>query len=270
MKINIDSNIVPFIKELGFQDRELGKQVVASAELLVDHSLFRNVDTIRRLQCYMEHQVWCVWDFMSLAKSIQIRVNPVAVPWVPPKDPEVVALMNDIITGEEADIGPDGAYSSHFEIFRNAMNSTGCDTRPIDDFLKSLATEKKSTLDALQHDNISSSSREFVQSTFELASLEIHETAAAFCLGRELAVPNMFEKFRPNLPSNKKADAFRWYLNRHVELDSEQHGPKCIRMVKILVGDDAIKAKQALEAGDLALKYRKRYLDAILNQVERH
>jgi Protein of unknown function (DUF3050) len=38
---------------------------------LEDHPIWPQLSSLERVQCFMEHHVWAVWDFMSLLKSLQ-------------------------------------------------------------------------------------------------------------------------------------------------------------------------------------------------------
>jgi len=74
------------------------------------HGRFRRIEDIR---VFMQHHVWCVWDFMSLLKSIQRELAPAAWPWLPRPDVDAARLINEITVGEESDLGPDGRFQSH-------------------------------------------------------------------------------------------------------------------------------------------------------------
>ncbi|MEM7476321.1 MAG: DUF3050 domain-containing protein, partial [Planctomycetota bacterium] len=92
IEIHTFHQISNFIRMLGHEETALGEQAEDAAMRVVRHELFESVNSIQRLRTYMEYQVWCVWDFMSIAKSIQHRINPQTMPWIPPDDPESVAL----------------------------------------------------------------------------------------------------------------------------------------------------------------------------------
>ena len=71
------------------------------------------------------------------------------------------------------------------------------------------------------------------------------QVAAVFAFGREDIIPDMFRELlpRPGDPCSvevteveKKISVFRYYLERHIELDGKDHGPLAIRLVEQLNG----------------------------------
>ena len=69
---------------------------------------------------------------MSLLKRLQQDMTCVKVPWFP-EDNSRVAL-NDMVIGEETDIGPDSAYLSHFCLYLRATREIGAGTRQFESF----------------------------------------------------------------------------------------------------------------------------------------
>jgi hypothetical protein len=61
---------------------------------LVEHPIYTAVESVDDLRCFMEQHVICVWDFMTLLKSLQHELCPSEIPWVPPRDPEAARLIN--------------------------------------------------------------------------------------------------------------------------------------------------------------------------------
>ena len=52
------------------------------------HSLWSVITTPEALRVFMEHHVYCVWDFMSLLKSLQRQLTSIAIPWQPRGRPQ--------------------------------------------------------------------------------------------------------------------------------------------------------------------------------------
>ena len=69
------------------------------------------------------------------------------------------------------------------------------------------------------------------------------QVAAVFAFGREDLIPDMFREILPGSGDpcsanevEKKISVFRYYLERHIELDGKDHGPLAIRLVEQLNG----------------------------------
>ena len=221
----------------------------------------RNVDDLR---CFMEHHVYSVWDFMSLLKYLQHGVAPANVPWLPTGDAAVTSaqrFINEIVVGEETDDGlPDAkgnpTFISHFDLYIGAMEEVGANTEPVKAFLKSV--QRNGIEKALKIGKIPEPARQFMQTTFGFIDTDkTHIVAAAFALGREQVIPGMFRALLADMNiSKKKAPLFYYYLERHIHLDDEFHGPLSIKLLAHLCGDSAAKLRAAAKAGREAIEAR--------------
>ena len=61
----------------------LRQRLVPLKDALLNHPLYRRIDTLPALRLFMEHHVFAVWDFMSLLKELQRRLCCTTVPWAP-------------------------------------------------------------------------------------------------------------------------------------------------------------------------------------------
>jgi hypothetical protein len=228
------------------------------------HPLYASVRTLADLRCFMEHHVYAVWDFMSLLKFLQGAVAPVSVPWLPTGSAQSTLaqrFINEIVLGEETDEGlPDSAknpsFISHFDLYLGAMEEVGADTRPVRAFLK--AVKKKGLTAALLKSDIPEPSRRFMATTFGFLDTEkAHLVGAAFALGREQVIPGMFRSLLSDMGiSKKKAPLFHYYLERHIHLDDESHGPLSLKLLAQLCGNSASKHKAAGKAARQAVEAR--------------
>ena len=110
------------------------EQLCSLRAALLDHPIYTQVVSVADLRLFMEDHVFAVWDFMSLLKRLQQDLTCVKVPWFPADDDRAARLINDIVIGEETDIGPDGAYVSHLGLFLRAMGDIGASTRQFEKF----------------------------------------------------------------------------------------------------------------------------------------
>ncbi|MDO7883958.1 DUF3050 domain-containing protein [Hymenobacter cheonanensis] len=231
--------------------QQLQAQLQPARQRMVDHAVYRRLETLADLRVFMEHHVYAVWDFMSLLKALQRELTCVELPWVPKGNPATRRLINDIVLEEETDLDPEGQPTSHFELYLRAMREAGADTAPAERLLAALA-EGASVPAALAAAQAPASVQEFVKHTFGvIAGGQPHAIAAAFTFGREDVIPDMFRSLIADLGQRfpGQLDTFTYYLNRHIELDEDHHAPLAHQMVRDLCGTDPARWQQA---GDIA------------------
>jgi hypothetical protein len=229
---------------------------------LAHHPLYRGIQTAQHLRTFMESHVFAVWDFMSLLKSLQSHLTCVSIPWHPTQFPESRRFINEIVLGEESDLYQ-GRTISHFELYLEAMRETGANTTPIQHLLGQVKIAGKFSLES---DLIPDAARRFVQYTFSLIdSGRLPAIAAAFTFGREDIIPDIFRSLVHDLnrTQGNKFAKFIWYLERHIEVDSEDHGPLSLRMIADLCGSDPGLWEEAASAAESALTARIALWDGI-------
>lgn len=236
---------------------------------LHNHPFFIEITSRRKLQRFMESHVFAVWDFMTLAKRLQQDLTCVRLPWLPPSDPQSARLINEIVLSEESDNHPTRGHCSHFELYLEAMDEVGADTSQIHRFI------------ALQHQEVDASAAltmigalpevgDFVRSTLHLAlNAPTHCVAAVFLHGRECVIPGMFERLlQQNALIPCQAPALRNYLERHVELDTQDHGPAAEQLLERLVAADPNYRRQANEAALAGVESRIALWDAVRTSLQ--
>ncbi len=239
---------------------------------LLKHHLYGLLSGPDAVRHFMRHHVFCVWDFQCLIKALQKRLTCVEVPWFPTSDPEARRLVNEIVLDEESDEDGKGGYASHFELYLEAMRDAGADTVPIQTFLDSLH-EGATWCEAFGHANVSPTNPAvvgFVGNTMELiASGEVHQVAAAFALGREDVIPEMFQRVVAGLAQQapEHFERFRYYLERHITTDAERHGPMAKRVLARLCGEDPKRWTEAEQAARAALGARLVLWDEIASSL---
>ena len=236
---------------------------------LLEHPIYEAVNDLRAVRVFMRSHVFAVWDFMSLLKRLQADVTRTTLPWLPPADPQLARFVNEIVLGEETDEDGDGGYCSHFELYQFAMRELAADTQPIDTFTSRLRSGWSASK-ALDEIDIPHTTREFTLRNLELAeTARPHEVAAAFCFGREDVIPEMFARLVRSLPAgNQSVQRLAYYLERHIELDGDEHGPLAIRLVNRLCGESEQAWREATEAAISAVQLRIDLWDGVLAALE--
>ena len=238
--------------------------------ILNNHSLLTTdlIQTEQDLRVFMEHHVYAVWDFMSLAKSLQHAICPSGNLWIPTRiQRRCGRFINEIILAEESDIAPFGQSStSHFDLYLMSMAELGANTQDITEFIRQV---EKQGLEALTTATIPKPASEFMQSTFGfIATGKPHVIASVLAFGREDVIPDMFTRMCNQLDySELQHPRFRYYLDRHIEVDSGDHGPAALNMIEELCENDPIKIIEAEQAGIAAITARIRFWDSIERKI---
>ena len=218
----------------------------------------------------MEDHVFAVWDFMSLLKRLQKELTCTTVPWFPADDARAARLINDIVIGEETDVDPDGSYVSHLDLYLRAMVDVGANTRQFDTF-RSMARVGISVETAMVRTGVRPHVRAFVEHTMTLARTgSTEEVLAAFFYGREDIIPEMFSRLQKSLPGAKHDDPLRhfiYYIDRHIELDGDSHGPMGRELLEGLVANSPERDERALRAACNSIKARIELWNGTLNAI---
>lgn len=242
--------------------------IVSFKNQLEDHPIYEAIATLDDLQRFMQHHVYSVWDFMSLVKHLQGVVAPTGAPWVPHGDASVRRFINEIVLEEECDETADGEYSSHFELYQTAMQEVGAETESLTEFIACVQSEGIHV--ALALPCVPEASRQFTTNTF--ACIEEgapHKIAAAFALGREHIIPDMFRAILKRTGvTEAEAPVFHYYLNRHIDLDGDFHAPLSLRLLNGLCAGDETKIQEAIEAAQQAVQARLQLWDGVLESIQ--
>ncbi len=249
---------------------EISKEVISHFKnRLEQHPIYEAVASIQDLQCFMEHHVYSVWDFMSLIKYLQSIVAPTIYPWVPQGDASVRRFINELVLEEESDQTHEGnQFSSHFELYQRAMAEIGADITASNSFIKTVA--EQGIDDALALATVPSPSQQFTSTTFRfIHQNKPHEVAAALALGREHIIPCMFRSILQHIGvSEHDAPIFHFYLNRHIHLDEDFHAPLSLRLLNRLCADDTNKVQEAIAAAETAVNARLAFWDGVLAAIK--
>lgn len=253
-----------------------GKRIAAlqqSTELyrqqIIQHKVYGVISSMEHLRIFMQHHVYAVWDFMSLLKSLQNNLTCTTVPWFPKGNAETRYLINEIVAGEESDVDPQGNRMSHFELYLSAMEQAGADTSQIKRFTQTLMAGgdlEKAFTGAGVPDTV----RSFVNFTFStINGGKDHVQAAVFTFGREDLIPGMFlsviNDMNHSFPEN--ISLFKYYLDRHIEVDGDHHSILALQMTENLCGDDESKWAAAETATIESLQKRILLWDGVYEAI---
>ncbi|REA62854.1 heme oxygenase [Dyadobacter luteus] len=237
---------------------------------LITHPLYNQISSLDDLKIFMEAHVFAVWDFMSLLKALQQKLTCVSIPWMPVGDAETRFLINEIVTGEESDVDQHGRRCSHFELYLEAMTQAGCSPDQINTFC-SAVTANKQISNALENAGVPAHVTEFVNHTFSvIAKGDPHLLAAVFTFGREDLIPDIFLSFVKELHKQtpEQTDIFKYYLERHIEVDGEHHSQLAYQMTSSLCGEDDRNWGEATQAVIEALQQRIALWDGITKAIK--
>ncbi len=231
---------------------------------LNNHRLYSALESIDDIKIFMQQHVFAVWDFMSLLKSLQNHLTTTTLPWTPVANPETSRFINEIVLGEESDVNELGEPKSHYDMYLDAMNQIGANTTQIIDFVNFIK-QGHSVNDAAMHVNLNNETFKFIQFTFNVIDTnKPHVIASAFTFGREDVIPDMFfQIINQSQTKDNSYSKLTYYLNRHIELDGDEHGPLSLKMIEALCGHDDIKWAETLQTAKQALTHRLALWDAI-------
>ena len=239
---------------------ELNKRIQLYKKEIVEHELYKKLNSIDDIAILMQYHVYAVWDFMCLLKGLQSILTCTSSPWKPIGDTKIRRLINSIVLEEESDVDADGNPASHYEMYLDAMRECGANTKDIESFVSNVNTDNIPPV----NNGVDS----FLKSTFGVINSNApHKIAAAFTFGREDLIPDMFSAIVKEYNNNNKLDKFIYYLERHIELDGGEHGPLALQLVSDLCGNDERKWEEVEETAIECLIARKKLWDVVLSEL---
>lgn len=249
----------------------LNNAITLTRKRLLQHPLYTSIKTTEDLQTFMQSHIYAVWDFMSLLKALQQQLTCTALPWQPVGNTQLRYLINEIVLAEETDESADGMHMSHYEMYLDAMRAAGIDTEKVEMQIQNWKSidqilEVTKTAQLPEHVN------QFLATTFNVIKRgKAHEIAAAFTYGREDLIPEMFTEIIGGLEKSTVSidlSKIKYYFDRHIELDGDEHGPMAHKMVALLCGNNQEKWNEVTLVSQQAMESRYKLFSGILKSIK--
>jgi hypothetical protein len=251
------------------QIEKLQQAIEPLRQQIINHQVYDLITSIDDLGVFMNHHIYAVWDFMSLLKALQQNLTCTGVPWFPVGSANARYLINEIVTGEESDVDGNGDRKSHYEMYLEAMQQCDADAAGFLNFISAL----KNTGDlqaAFNFAETPGTAGAFVEHTFDVInSNKAYLQAAVFTFGREDLIPKMFLSIVNDLNSKfpEQVSQFKYYLDRHIEVDGDHHSHLALEMTAELCGDDLQKWDEITAAAITALQKRIGLWDGVYQEI---
>jgi len=248
---------------------KIKKATEAFRQQIINHKVYSAINDIDDLKVFMQYHIFAVWDFMSLLKALQNNLTCTSIPWFPKGSADTRHLINEIVVGEEADVDSFGNRKSHFELYLEAMQQCGADTSQIEKFI----TVLKKTGDFNSAFTTSETPKEacdFVDFTFKIiGSNKDYLQSAIFTFGREDLIPGMFHSIVNDIHKNfpDSISIFKYYLERHIEVDGDHHSHLALQMTSNLCGTNEQRWKEVEQATIESLQKRIDLWDGAYRQI---
>lgn len=251
------------------QIEKIKKSIEPLRQEIINHKVYGAIKDIDDLKIFMQYHVYAVWDFMSLLKTLQNNLTCTSVPWFPKGSADTRFLINEIVVGEESDIDLNGVRKSHFELYLDAMKQCGADTAPIENFIEILKNSGDFN-EAFTASETPKQAKDFVNFTFDIIGTnKAYLQSAIFTFGREDLIPGMFVSMVNDIHKNfpDSISIFKYYLERHIEVDGDHHSHLALQMTATLCGSNEQCWQEAEQATIESLKRRIDLWDGAYQQI---
>lgn len=252
-----------------FQIERIKSNIEPLRQEIINHKVYAAIKDVEDLKIFMKYHVCAVWDFMSLLKALQNNLTCTSIPWFPKGSADTRYLINEIVVGEESDVDLDGNRKSHFELYLDAMQQCGADTAQIQKFIEVL--KETNDLDiSFKRAETPEEAQNFVNFTFDIiGSQKDYLQSAIFTFGREDLIPGMFISIVNDIHQNfpESISIFKYYLDRHIEVDGDHHSHLALQMTENLCGQNDDYWQEAELATIDSLKRRLDLWNGAYNEI---
>ena len=200
---------------------------------ITTHPLFANKLKPKQIRIFMESHIFAVWGFMSILKSLQKKITPNNLPWIPNENTKngLINFVNEIILCEESDYIEGIGFISHFEIYLLAMKNMGAKSEQLEKLILQIIDngyDEKYLNDV----DASTQVKDFLRYDLGVSmNGTLPEIVGAFTLGREKVIPNMFSYILPTIKETSTSKYLIKYLERHIDIDGDRHGPLSMKLL---------------------------------------
>lgn len=218
------------------------------------HPVLEKLENIDSLRIFCRFHVFAVWDFMLLLQATRRALFAGEHTWLPPSDPVAARSLSEIAMEEESGVEVAGRPASHFELYLAAMEEFGAPTTEILDFTNELAGG--ASIEAALEAHAPPGAREFCLKTLDFSRRRFPERLAALTFARENLTSPMFTAILRGNPGGDavKTAALRLYLERHIDIDGDEHSSITRSLVERF-GEDPGVYRTAYEAIDARIRF---------------
>lgn len=219
----------------------------------VEHPLLSRLGTLDALRVFCRFHVFAVWDFMLLLQATRKSLAPPDASWLPPSDPVAARSLSQIAFEEESGVEVDGRPASHFELYVASMDEFGAPTGEIRAFTAALADG--CSIESALAAHAPAGAREFCLQTLDFSRRRFPERLAALTFARENLTSPMFRRILRSNPGGdpSKTTSLRAYLDRHIEVDGDEHSIATRGLIDRL-GDNPAVYQAACEAVEARIR----------------
>jgi len=151
------------------------------------------------------------------------------------------------------------------------MKQSAADHSCIDSFVQTLKQTKNFQL-SFDSAAVPHAAKQFVEHTFDIInSGKAHLQAAAFTFGREDLIPGMFHSIINDIDKKfpDSISIFKYYLERHIEVDGGHHSHLALEMTANLCCTDEQYWKEASDTTIQTLKSRIALWDGAYQEIKK-
>lgn len=150
------------------------------------------------------------------------------------------------------------------------MKQCGADTYQIEKFIEVIKTPGDFEL-AFAESNTPKEAQDFVNFTFKIiGSNKSYLQSSIFTFGREDLIPGMFFSIVNDIDKKfpHSISLFKYYLERHIELDEDHHSNLALEMTSKLCGTNEQFSDEAGHATLESLQKRIELWDGVYNKIK--